>query len=268
MKPAKQIAILLLCVLVGVVLLADVAAPSGYQEQLREDPDAPPSRDHPLGTDELGRDRLSRLLYGSRVSLLLAPAAASLATLIALVVGVVAGYAGGRVERLLLALTDLMASMPWLLLLLTVRAVLPLDVSAGVSVCMTFALLGLLGWTSAARVIRAAVIQTVNSDHLLQARAAGCSPGRLLFIHVGAGLRPVLLAQFWLCVPLFLLAEANLGMLGLGVTEPLPSWGNLLAELVNYYAVLESPWLLAPVLMLFAVLGSFQLLLREKEVGR
>ena len=103
---------------------------------------------------------------------------------------------------------------------------------------------------------------------MLQARAVGCRPSRLAFVHVAASLRPVLTAQFWVCVPIFLLAEASLGMLGLGITEPLPSWGNLLSELQNYRALVDAPWLLAPAALLVAVLGSLQFIFADREVGQ
>lgn len=268
MNVARRCAYALVSAVFLLAMSADLIAPASYERQFRELPNTSPSRQFPLGTDELGRDRLSRLLYGSRVSLLLAPAAAAIATVLALTVGLIAGYAGGMIERLILGITDLFASMPGLFLLFTLRAILPLNVAPLTSVCVTFALLALLGWTSGARVIRAAVIQVKDSDYLLQARATGCRPLRLVFVHVAASLRPVLAAQFWVSVPLFLLAEANLSMLGLGITEPLPSWGNLLSELQNYRAFLDAPWLLAPAALLVAVLGSLQFIFADQEVGQ
>lgn len=264
----KRVALILVGVVFTTALAADLIAPAGYEKQFRDSPNARPSRQFPLGTDELGRDRFSRLLYGSRVSLLLAPTAAAFATLLGATVGLIAGYAGGWLEGLILRFTDLFASMPGLFLLFTLRAILPLNVSPGVSVCVTFSLLALLGWTSGSRVVRAAVIQVRNSNYVLQARAMGCRPLRVLFIHIAASLRPVAATQFWLYVPVFLLAEANLSMLGLGVTEPLPSWGNLLSELQNYRAFLEAPWLLAPAVLLLIVLGSLQFLFADREVGQ
>jgi peptide/nickel transport system permease protein len=169
---------------------------------------------------------------------------------------------------MILGFTDLFASMPGLFLLFTLRAVLPLNVAPLTSVCFTFTLLAMLGWPSGARVIRAAVLQIKDSDYLLQARAAGCRPLRLVFVHAAAALRPVSTAQFWVSVPIFLLAEANLSMLGLGITEPLPSWGNLLSELQNFRTFLDAPWLLAPAALLIAVLGSLQFIFADQEVGQ
>lgn len=246
-------------------LLAGLLAPAHYAKQFREAPGAPPSPQHPLGTDELGRDALARLLYGSRVSLLLAPAAALLATLIAALVGGIAGYLGGWWERVAMSATDLSLSLPWLFLLLTVRAILPLNVSPITSVIVTFALLGLLGWSASARVVCAGARALRSSEFVLQARACGCPWLRLLLRHVLPNLKPVLYAQFWTSIPLFILAEANLGVLGLGVAEPLPSWGTLLRGLESYSAVLANPCRLAPLVLLVIVVSGFQLILPRED---
>jgi ABC-type dipeptide/oligopeptide/nickel transport system permease subunit len=213
----------------------------------------------------LGRDRFSRLVHGSRVSLLLAPAAALLSLSIATLVGLAAGQWGGWRERTILAGNDLVLSLPWLFLLLTIRALLPLNVPPWLSVGITFALLGMLGWAAAARVIHAGVRSLRNSDFALQARACGCSPRRLLLAHILPNLRPVLLAQFWILVPAFLLSEANLGLLGLGVAEPLPSLGSLLREMENLPALASSPWLLAPAALLLLVVSCIQVVFSKRE---
>lgn len=245
-------------------MAAELIAPAPYAEQFRESPGALPSSEFPLGTDDLGRDRLSRLIYGSRVSLLLAPAAALLSCVIAAVVGGLAGYTGGWSERFTLSGIDLALSLPWLFLLLTVRAALPLNVSPWISVIVTFALLGSLGWAGPARTVCVAAHSLRDSGVALQARAYGAGRLRLFFIQVLPNLRPILAAQFWVAVPLFILSEANLGLLGLGVTEPLPSWGNLLAELENYPAVEDNPWMLAPAGLLVTVMVCLQLVLSKE----
>lgn len=263
----KTLRMLALCFL-GLVAISGLVprlwTADRYDTQLRENIDEPPSRRFPLGTDALGRDRLARLLYGTRVSLTLAPAAALLSCLAAALVGALAGLLGGWVERLVLAGVDLFLSLPWLLLLLMVRACLPLNVSPAASMAITFGLLGLLGWPAPARVVRAAVVRLRSSDFLLQARAAGCPPHRLIARHLVPNVMPVLRAQFWTAVPLFILAEATLGLLGLGVAEPLPSWGGILRDLQSG-DLLGQPWLAAPVLLLAAVIGGFQLVLPRED---
>src|SRR5204862_7160113 len=163
---------------------------------------------------------------------------------------------GGWVDRAASGCVDLFLSLPWLFVLLTLRALLPLNISSWASLAATFLLLGLVGWASGARVVRASAADLRDSAPILYARGCGCGGLRLLWSHFLPNLKPVLTAQFWILVPVFLLTEANLGMLGLGVGEPMPSWGNLLTELQNYQRVSESPWILAPALFLFLVLAS------------
>lgn len=259
----------LLYVALGLVLTTSVAAtwlaPAGYARQYREATDAPPSRAHWLGTDELGRDRFARVLYGTRISLLLAPAAALLSTLIAAVVGGLAGYLGGAWARMAMAITDLFLSLPWLFLLITARALMPLNVSPLVSVLVTFLLLGLLGWTAAARVLCASAGTLRTSDFVRQARAAGLPGLQLFWVHIMPNLWPVLCAQFWISIPVFILSEANLGILGLGVAEPMPSWGGLLKELEGLVSVGEEPCKFVPLILLIVVVTSFQSLLSRQE---
>jgi ABC-type dipeptide/oligopeptide/nickel transport system permease subunit len=132
-------------------------------------------------------------------------------------------------------------------------------------VILTFLLLGCLGWATPARIIRAGTRTLVQSDYLVQARATGIAPARLFFRHLLPNLRPILLAQFWVSVPVFIVSEANLGLLGLGVSEPMPSWGAMLRELENYTAVLHNPWMLAPAILLIVVVSSLQLVLRTED---
>lgn len=261
----RPMALSLLTAIFAAALLADFLAPASYATQFRESPNALPSMRFPLGTDELGRDRLSRLLYGSRVSLLLAPAAALLATMGAAVVGGAAGYLGKRWERTIAICIDLFLSLPWLFLLLTVRAILPLNISPLLSVIATFVLLGALGWAAPARVIQSCARSLRNSDFILQARAGGHRPVRAFLVQVLPNLKPALGAQFWVSIPTFILAEANLGLLGLGVAEPLPSWGTLLRELESHSALKANPWLLAPLVLLVIVVACFQFLIPKEE---
>jgi ABC-type dipeptide/oligopeptide/nickel transport system permease subunit len=148
-----------------------------------------------------------------------------------------------------MAATDLFLSLPWLFLLITVRALLPLNVSPEVSVMVTFALLGCLGWAGAARVICADARSLSQSDFILLARASGSSGFRLLWRHLVPNL------------------EANLGILGLGVAEPLPSWGSLLRELESFSTISLQAWQFAPLLLFIATVSSFHLVLTKEELA-
>ena len=221
-------------------LAAGWIAPWPYDRQFREEPSAAPSRLHLLGTDAVGRDRFSRLLYGGRISIVLAPAAALVSLSLALALALAAALAGVWWERAATAVIDLFLSLPWLFLLLTVRAMLPLNTAPAVSVAVIFALLGLLGWAAPARVFLAAIHRQLASDYVLLARASGTGPFRLALSHLLPNLAPVTAAQLWTTAPAFLLSEANLSVLGLGVSDPLPSWGNLIRELRNISAARPS----------------------------
>jgi peptide/nickel transport system permease protein len=266
MKPLQKVAASILCVIFVSMVFATFLAPAPYARQFRDFPNAGPSAAHPLGTDALGRDSLSRLLYGTRVSLLLAPAAALLSTLIAALLGSVAGLLGGWFERIVLAATDLSLALPWLFLLLVVRAMLPLDVPPLVSVVIAFLMMGLLGWQVSVRVICAAARGIRDSDFLLLARSSGCSPARVLLRHVAPNLRPLFYVQFLISIPLFILTEANLSILGLGVMEPMPSWGNLMLGFEDFSTLSANPWRLVPLVLLVIVVMCFQLVLPSQEV--
>lgn len=247
---------------------ADWIAPHSPEEQFRRWTNAPPSRDFPLGTDDLGRDRFSRLLHATRVSMLLAPAASLLSVFCAAAVGAVAAARPGLPDRILMAAADMTLSLPWLMLLLTVRALLPLDVSSWTSLAVTFALLGCLGWAGPARIIRAGVSEILESNYVLAARGRGVGSFRILTRHVLPSTRPVLAAQFGSTVPVFILAEANLSFLGLGVTEPASSWGTMLKEIEGVLAggqpVLDQYWVFAPALLVVMCVLSLTVLFSSR----
>jgi peptide/nickel transport system permease protein len=266
MRVIRVIALCILALATAVSLAADLLAPHDYSEQFRQHASEAPSRSFPLGTDELGRDRLSRLLQGTRISLLCAATAASIATGAAAVIGLFAGYFGGWIDETSGALADLFLSLPWLFTLLSLRAFLPLNTSPEASVAATFLLLAAVGWAPSARVIRASVASLRNSGSIMHARAYGCGSARLLCFHILPNLKPVLSAQFWILIPAFILTEANLGVLGLGINEPLPSWGNMLGELQNYQRIPEEPWILAPALLILLVVGSLQFVVSGRNI--
>ncbi|HUS07115.1 MAG TPA: ABC transporter permease [Bryobacteraceae bacterium] len=265
MRAIRLLAIVFLLATAAISLAADWLAPHDYAEQFRDHAGEPPSPRFPAGTDELGRDRASRLLHACRTSLLLALGTASLAISLAAIIGGVAGFRGGWVDSALSSLMDLMLSLPWLFLLLTVRALLPLNTSPSASISATAALIGLAGWAPAARVIRANVLSVRNSAPLLYARACGLRDYRLLAVHLLPNLKPVLRAQFWIFVPVFLLTEANLGLLGLGILEPMPSLGSMLAELQNYDRIPSAPWMLTPAFLLLGIVTSLHLAMAEAK---
>jgi ABC-type dipeptide/oligopeptide/nickel transport system permease subunit len=254
--PAGVIAAVILGLLYMVAALAPCVTRHSFETQLRTMPDAGPSVKLPLGTDSLGRDRWSRFVYGSRISLFLAPAAALLACLLALLTGVAITFMPPRVGATLLTGLDLFLGLPWIFALIIARSLLPLEVAAELSLGITFLLLSMLGWPVAARAIRAGTVSLKQTDFYFQAIACGPSPVRVVFVQLLPNLRPVILAQFLTSVPAFIIAESTLGMLGLGVSEPLPSWGSQLLELQNYRLIPQQPWVLVPVMVMITAIWS------------
>jgi peptide/nickel transport system permease protein len=264
MKPSQLVAISVLGALFVAAIASGVVRADSHARQFRELPDARPSSAFPLGTDDLGRDRLSRLLFATGTSLVLAPAAALLATLLAALAGGLAGYFGRWWDKCTVRVIDLMLSLPWLFLLLAARALLPLNASPLVSLAITYGLLAVLGWAGPARVIRAGTRRLRESDFALQASAEGCGALRILWRHVIPNLQPVLLAQLWTTIPVFILAEANLGLLGLSASEPFPTWGNLLRELQNPFSV--RPEAFAPLAVVMISVACFKLATPTQEL--
>lgn len=248
----------ILLIAVAAVSLAGIWIAPDSTTQNRDFIQQGPSRQFLLGTDQLGRDNFARLLAGLRLSLFLAAAGAALSCAVALVLGAVSGFAGGMIETLLLSCVGVVDSVPWLFMFLGVRALLPLNVSPATSVWITFAMLAILGWTHAARVFQAAAREFRDSDAMVFARACGISGWRLWLRHALPTLRSVSLTQFTILIPTFILAEAGLGLLGLGVSEPLPSLGNLLRQLENRELVHSNPEVLLPLAVLVAVMLSFR----------
>ncbi len=251
--------------LASVLMLAMIALACAFpilvtsdpsDEQFRNDIDLPPSVRYPLGTDDLGRNRMARLLSGTRTSLILAPAAALVSLALATLAGVAAGATGpGLVNRVFEGGADLAGSLPWLFVLIALRASLPLDAPPLTTTAVTFALLALLGWTAPARIIRNVTASLRDREFLIQARSLGISPWRLALVHMLPNVWPVAAAQFWINIPVFILAEANLGLLGMGISEPYASLGNQLRELESYTAVSQKPWLLAPAALLTLIVA-------------
>lgn len=254
MKRAAMACIALLFVTALVVLLRGAAPPD------REAISAGFSARHWAGTDELGRDRAYRTGMAFVLGLAGATLSAALATGVTLGVALLAGFAGAPVRALLLYVSDVCLALPWLFLLMLVRAVLPLTLPAAATAVVSYALLAALGWPLYVRSVTARVETMHRSGWFLHARASGMSLSRTLRTHVLPHLWPISLTQFLLCVPLFLIAEANLGSLGLGVGEPLVSWGSLLGDLTSNTQLAATRWVYLPLVLLVVTVLSLELL--------
>jgi len=183
-----------------------------------------PSLSHPLGTDDLGRDVLSRMIWGSRVSLKVGFSAVGIATLIGILLGSIAGYYGGMLDSLIMRAVDIMLTLPTIFLILAVIAILE------PSIWNIMVVIGLTSWMEPARLIRAEFLSLKEREFVVAARAIGASDGRIIFRHVlPNGLSPILVSAT-MGIGGAILIESGLSFLGLGVQPPTPSWGSLLAS--------------------------------------
>jgi peptide/nickel transport system permease protein len=203
-----------------------------------------------LGTDGYGRDLLSRLLYGGQISLLAGLLATALALLFGLLIGAAAGYAGGWTDEILMRFAELFLALPWLYLLFALRAFLPLTVTPLEAFFLVVVVIGVVGWARPARLVRGVVLSAKERDFVRAARGFGASRGYILRRHVLPQTSSVLLTQAAILVPQYVLAEVTLSFLGLGVPEPAPSWGNLLANLQQYSVLTSYWWMSLPALAL------------------
>ncbi|MFH1057821.1 MAG: ABC transporter permease [Pseudomonadota bacterium] len=184
----------------------------------------PPSWGHPFGTDELGRDVFSRMIFGSRVSLQVGIVAAGLATLVGVVLGALAGYYGGWVEAAVMRFTDMMLCFPAFFLILAVIALLDPNI------LNIMAVIGLTSWMSVARLVRAEFLTLKEREFVTAVRSLGAGDGRIIFRHILPNAMAPVLVALTLGVAGAILTESGLSFLGLGVQPPEPSWGNILSQ--------------------------------------
>jgi len=200
-----------------------------------------------FGTDGIGRDEFSRVLYGGQISV----AAGIAATLIALsagtMVGLLAGFYGRWIDESLMAGSELFLSLPWLYFLLGVRAFLPLHLSPLRTFFLLTAVIGLIGWARPARLVRGLVLSVRSRNFVLAAQGFGASDLYVIRRHIFPEVWAVLLTQAALLVPRYIAAEVTLSYFGLGVSEPVSSWGNMLSTLQQYSVLVSYTWLLAPI---------------------
>jgi peptide/nickel transport system permease protein len=210
-----------------------------------------------LGSDEYGRDQLSRILYGAQISLLAGLAAAMLSVGLGLLLGSVSGFYGGLADGGIMRLAELFLALPWLYLLFALRAFLPLDTPPQESFLLVIAAIGFIGWARPARLIRGAVLSAKERNFVLAARGFGASDMYLLRRHVLPQTFGIALTQAGLLIPQYILAEVALSYLGLGMGDTAPSLGNMLAQLQVPGVMSSYWWMLLPAAALIPLLAGY-----------
>jgi len=216
--------LLILLLLGTTALFAPMLAPRDPLSQNLDQDLIAHSREHPLGTDKLGRDLLSRIIYGGRVSLLVGMATVTLSLTIGVAIGSFSGYFGGLVDQMLMRLVDILMAFPGILLAIAFTAVL------GPGLDHVIVALCLIGWTGYARLVRGEILSLRERDFIHAARALGGRPKRIILRHLLPNLLPPLLIQATFGLAAAVVAEGSLSFLGLGVEPPTPSWGSMLND--------------------------------------
>jgi peptide/nickel transport system permease protein len=247
-------AVMLILAIVGAAAAPYLPLPDPVQPSLPSFGEPfPPQRRCLCGTDELGRDVCSRLIYAARLSLPIAIGAAFASTFLGTLVGLLAGGVGGAVDTFLMRLTDVVLSFPVLLLAMGLAALF--EPSVGVLLLVIFA----VGWTTIARAVRAEVQSLARREYIEAARALGSSRVRIFIRHILPAIRSTILALWAITASHALLIDAGLSFIGLGVPPPAPSWGRMLSESQAYYRI--APWLMVfPGAALVYSVAAFQLL--------
>ncbi|HXQ50546.1 MAG TPA: ABC transporter permease [Stellaceae bacterium] len=255
--PALVLAVLALAVVLGPALIGPAGALVDLRHRL-----ALPSLAHPLGTDALGRDLLLRLLLGGRVSLLVGIVAALAAAGLGTAIGLVSGYRGGRVDALLMRLTDGVIALPLLPLLVVLAALDPAKLGLGflarsedASLYRIVVLVALVGWTTVARLVRGATLSLKAQEFVRAAVAMGARPLRIMVVHILPNLASPIIVATTLSVGEIILLESVLSFLGLGVAPPLASWGNMLTGAQETIALAPQLALYPGLLILFTVVA-------------
>jgi ABC-type dipeptide/oligopeptide/nickel transport system permease subunit len=235
-NPVTVASLIFLVLIASIALLAPLIAPYGFATQSLSDRQQPPSSSHWLGTDELGRDTLSRLIYGARISLTVGIAVEAVVVALGLFVGLTAGFLGGGIDMLLMRATDVMLAFPDILLAILLLGTLgTAAASPTVSMLLVILALGVTGWPPLARLVRGQVLSLRKRDFVEAARALGATKAHIVMRHILPNLLSPLLVAVTVDIAGVILAEATLSYLGIGIQRPYPSWGRMVNDALEYY---------------------------------
>jgi ABC-type dipeptide/oligopeptide/nickel transport system permease subunit len=235
-NPLAMIGLVVLGLIVVCGIFAGTLAPFDYSKQDLNLIKKPAGAGHVLGTDDLGRDVLSRLLYGARISLVVAVCVEVFVVSLGLLVGLTAGFKGGRVDTILMRVTEVMLAFPEILLAILLLGTLGAgSADTARSLLLVVLALGLTGWPSLARLVRGQVLSLRKREFIEAARAMGATNGRIILKHILPNLLSPLLVAVTVDVANVVLAEATLSFLGIGIQPPFPSWGRMISDALRDY---------------------------------
>src|SRR4030042_5374664 len=248
-SPSAMIGLILILLLVIVAIMADVVAPQGFDDQDLRKGLLPPSREFPLGTDDLGRDLLSRIIYGSRISLEVAILVTFISAFAGVSLGALAGIYGGKIDTIIQAAVDISWAFPTVLLAIFLVAVLgPSTVSVMIAV-------GLGYWGGFARVVRGQILSLREHEYIIAAQALGSSKSRIMFLHLLPNCIAPVIAMASLLLAEAILIEATLSYLGMGAQPPTPSGGSILSSGRSYLRLALWVTLFPGIAIMLTVLG-------------
>ncbi len=254
-NPLGVVGLVIVILTIFLAIFADVIAPySPYQQNITESLN-PPSVQHWLGQDDLGRDILSRIIFGARISLLVGFITVSVSAILGSVIGAIAGYFGGWIDEVLMRITDILLAFPGILLAIAIMAIL------GPSLNNVIIALCIVGWKSYARLVRGEILKEKEKEYIQATKALGYSHFRIISFHLIPNTLNPVLVMATLGVASMIISEAGLSFLGLGTQPPIPSWGGMLSEgrqyLLQAYQLTTFPGLAIMILVLgFSFLGD------------
>jgi peptide/nickel transport system permease protein len=255
--PGAMAGTLILALLVLAILLGSLSPYSSVDSNVLERLQAP-SWKHPMGTDALGRDLLTRILYGGRISLAVGLMVVAITIIVGVTVGAVAGYAGGWLDNLLMRITDAALTLPSLLVLILLSAILrqvEMPIFEKNSVVTIAVVIGMLSWMTFARLVRAAFLTLREMDYVTASRSLGASHLRIIVDHILPNAIGPIIVESTLQLGYAIIEESGLSFLGFGIQQPTPSWGNLLSNAQENFV--RYPWLaIFPGLMIFLAIIS------------
>ena len=252
-NPLAAVSAIVILIFILMAIFAPIIAPYGETEPDLLNRLQDPSLTHLLGTDELGRDLFSRMLYGSRLSITIGILPSLISLIIGVIAGLVAGYFGGWIDYVIMRIADVMLSVPSLLLAMVVMYTL------GTSTINLFVALTMTGWSSVARVVRSHTLSIKESEYVEAAHSIGVSKWKIMFRHIFPNCIPSLIVLFTLNVPSAILSESSLSFLGIGIKVPFASWGLIVNQGRQF--LFTQPWLcLAPCVAIMIIVLAFNFL--------